>query len=105
MVKRLLQVVGVVVGLIVLAGILFAVYVTRTWDRIYDAPLPQVQISTDPAVLARGEYLVYGPAHCIECHGSSFDSLERLATGEHVPLSGGLPIPMGPLGVGCIRQI
>ena len=99
MVKRLLQVVAVVIGLIVLAGILFAVYVARTWDRTYDAPIPQVQISTDPAVLARGEYLVYGPAHCVECHGSSFDSLERLANGEQVPLSGGLPIPMGPLGV------
>jgi hypothetical protein len=49
-------------------------------------------------VLARGEYLVYGPAHCVECHVSSFDAPEQLAQGVKVPLSGGLRLAMGPLG-------
>ena len=78
-----------------LAGL--AVYVARTWNRTYDAPLPEVRVSTDPAVLARGEYLIYGPAHCVECHGSS-DALEKLTEGVKVPLSGGLRLAMGPLG-------
>jgi len=81
---------------VVLVGV--AVYVARTWDRVYEAPLPSVRISTDPDVLARGEYLVYGPAHCVECHGAGFDALQRLADGEKVPLAGGLRMAMGPLG-------
>ena len=39
-----------------------------------------------------------GPAHCVECHSGSRTALEKLAEGEHVPLSGGLRLPLGPLG-------
>jgi len=84
--------IGVVV---LLAGV--AVYVAMTWDRVYEPPLPEVYVSTEPAVLARGEYLVYGPAHCVECHGPG-DALLKLADGEKVPLAGGLEIALGPLG-------
>lgn len=77
----------------------FSVYVARTWDRVYAAPSStEIHASTDPAVIAHGEYLVYGPAHCVECHGSSFDALSKLADGVKVPLSGGLKLAMGPLG-------
>lgn len=82
---------------VLLAGV--AGYVAMTWDRVYDAPMPEVHVTTDPAVLARGEYLVYGPAHCVECHGSSEDALMKLADGEKVPLSGGLRVSLAPLGV------
>jgi mono/diheme cytochrome c family protein len=56
-----------------------------------------VTASTDPAVVARGDYLVNGPAHCANCHGDPRrrDAYER---GEAVPLSGGLDIDM-PLGL------
>ena len=97
MLKRLLQVLLVLVGLVVVAAAVFSVYVMLTWNRTYDAPLPAVTISTDPAVLARGEYLTYGPAHCVECHGGA-DSLQRLAEGEKVPLAGGQRFALGPLG-------
>ena len=94
-IRRWLGILGLVaVGL--LAGV--SVYVALTWDRVHDAPLAEVHVSTDPAALARGEYLVYGPAHCVECHGPLEDSLQRLSEGELVPLSGGLRIPLGPLG-------
>ena len=85
--------------LVVLIAI-FALYVARTWDRVYaEVPLPNdIHASADPAVLARGEYLVYGPAHCIECHGGSVDAMQQLAEGEKPPLSGGLRFAMGPLG-------
>ena len=88
------------VGILLLALVgVIAIYVLRTWDRTYAAPLPDdIHASTDPAIVAKGEYLVYGPAHCVECHGTSFDSLSRLADGVKVPLSGGLRMPMGPLG-------
>jgi len=96
--RRVIRALGVLAVIVVLLVAGVAAYVARTWDRTYDKPLPEVRISTDPAVLARGEYLVYGPAHCVECHGSSFDSLEKLAEGTHVPLSGGLRFALGPLG-------
>ena len=64
-------------------------HVWRTWDRSYDdIPVPNVTISTDPAVVARGEYLVYGPSHCVECHSSSFEEFQKVLNGEKVPLRG-----------------
>lgn len=105
MARRLLWVLGILLTVVALALAGFGVYVARTWDRVYDAPLPEVRIRTDPAVLARGEYLVYGPAHCVQCHGASFDALQRLAEGVQVPLSGGLKLPMGPLGAVYSRNL
>ena len=100
MARRLLWAAGIVVAVLVVAVIGVAAYVAVTWDRLYEAPEPveEVTISTDPAVLARGEYLVYGPAHCVQFHGPTMDSLERLSRGEHIQLSGGLPLVIGPLG-------
>lgn len=84
--------------LLVLLLVGVGLYVVRTWDRVYAAPLQDdIHATTDPGIIARGEYLAYGPAHCIECHGSA-DALARLADGEKVPLSGGLRLAMGPLG-------
>lgn len=102
MVKRLVLAVGILFVAVV-AGL--SAYVARTWDRVYDAPLPEVHISTDPAVLAQGEYLAYGPAHCVECHCGSFDALQKLAEGVKVPMSGGLKFPMGPLGTVYSRNL
>lgn len=84
---------------LVLLIVAFSAYVAATWDRVYDeVPLPNdIHASTDPAVLARGEYLVYGPAHCIECHAGP-DALLKLADGVKQPLSGGLRFAVGPLG-------
>src|SRR5262245_42532805 len=70
-----------------------------TWNKTYDAPLPEVRISSDPQVLARGEYLVFGPAHCVACHGASPASpTHKFAQGPE-PLSGGLPFAFAPLGM------
>jgi mono/diheme cytochrome c family protein len=101
-IRRWLAIIGIVV-LVVLFGA--SAYVAMSWDRVYDAPLPEVHVSTDPAVLARGEYLVYGPAHCVECHGASYDALDKLAGGEKVPLSGGLRLAMGPIGAVYSRNL
>lgn len=76
------------------------IYVWRTWDRTYDGyPVPDVRASTDPAVIARGEYLVYGPAHCVECHASSFVEFQKVMNNEKVPLQGGTRFQAPPLGV------
>ncbi len=74
-------------------------HVWRTWDRLYDdIPVPEVNASTDPAVIARGEYLVYGPSHCVECHSSSFEEFQKVLNGEKVPLQGGTRFDAPPLG-------
>ena len=60
------------------------------------APYPQLAASTDPAVIARGKYLVHGPAHCSQCH--SVDDRNQPEKVRTAPLSGGLAFAMGPLG-------
>ena len=83
-----------------------AVYVWRTWDRSYDEyPVPEVRASTDPAVIARGEYLVYGPAHCVECHASSFQEFQKIIDGQRVPLQGGTRFDAPPLGAVYSRNL
>lgn len=84
---------------LVFASVL-TIYVWRTWDRSYDEiPVPDVRASTDPAVIARGEYLVYGPSHCVQCHASSFEEFQKVIKHEKVPLQGGTPFVAPPLGI------
>jgi mono/diheme cytochrome c family protein len=55
-------------GLLLLAATVLVTTAHLRWDRTFDAPVPDIQASTDPAVIARGEYLARGPAHCVDCH-------------------------------------
>ena len=67
--RSLIAIVGVVaaaVGLLVLA-------LQLGWARRHDAPEPQLHATTDPDVVARGRYLVYGPAACAYCHRPKTD--------------------------------
>jgi mono/diheme cytochrome c family protein len=88
-----------VAGLVIVATVI-GLYVWRNWDRSYaEIPAPDLLASTEPTVIARGEYLVFGPAHCVECHVSDFAQYEKWSqTGVLVPLSGGYEFPIGPLG-------
>ncbi len=57
--------------------------------RTFDAPFPPIQASADPAVVARGRYLVYGPAACAYCHvpreqWATLDKTELPLSGHHV---------------------
>lgn len=63
----------------------------RTWD----APTPALAASKDPAVIARGRYLVNGPAHCVDCHAPA--GAAAGPSGD-VALVGGNPFEL-PLGV------
>ena len=97
MILRALQLFLLVVFLLASA---LTFHTWRTWDRSYDdTPLPDVRASTDPAVIARGEYLVYGPAHCVECHAGSFEEFQKVINDEKVPLRGGTRFAAPPLGV------
>lgn len=65
-------------------------------DRTFDAPLPDIHASSDPAVVERGRYLATGAAHCADCHGSPADE-ERSLRGETVAWRGGrtFDLPVG----------
>jgi mono/diheme cytochrome c family protein len=82
MIKKLLL--GTAVVLVLLIGSALLV-VSLRWDRTFEAPYPAVAASTDPAVIARGRYLAYGPAHCVVCHA-----------GPDAQLSGGREFPAPP---------
>lgn len=56
-----------------------------------------IRASTDPQIIERGRYLVYGPAHCASCHGDPARESE-LRQGMEVPLSGGRRFDLGLLG-------
>ncbi|HEU4576289.1 MAG TPA: cytochrome c [Chitinophagaceae bacterium] len=76
--------------------VILAVLVAARQNMHYEAPYPDIQTSTDSAVIAHGRHLVISSAHCIDCHSkANADSL--LALGQEVPLSGGVNFVL-PLG-------
>lgn len=81
------------VGVASLALVLAVVTYFRA-ERSFDAPYPDIHASRDPAIVARGKYLVDGPAHCGECHATP-DSRGEPQRGS--PLAGGhaFHLPVG----------
>jgi mono/diheme cytochrome c family protein len=84
-------------GLLVATGTI-AVLVRE--NRTFTAPAVDLHASSDPAVIARGRYLVSGPGHCAECHGAPEQQAAR-AAGHEIPLSGGVEfvLPVGTFRV------
>jgi hypothetical protein len=91
--KRVLKVIGIVLGVVILVGGIFVYVQCSAFDaslaKVYDVPVPNLGRSTDPAVIARGKHLVESVGGCASdlCHGQD--------------LGGGKPIEMGPLGSVC----
>jgi mono/diheme cytochrome c family protein len=93
--KKFLKWVGIL--LFVIISSLFILIHLRQ-NRKFEAPYPAIRASGDTALLARGKYLVYGPAHCANCHASP--SMEKLVDqGKEVPLAGGqvFDLPIGKI--------
>lgn len=93
--KTLFRLAGGAVAVII---VLF-VTITLRWNRRFDAPYPRIAASTDTAVIARGRYLAYGPAHCSDCHTPPAE-YASLKTGTQPPLAGGTSFAIPP---GTIR--
>ena len=93
MLKKILKWIGVIVLLFLLILILT---ITLRQNRKFDAAYPNIHSVKDSAVLARGKYLVFGPAHCADCHGPA-GSENLVNKGQEVALSGGkyFDIPLG----------
>lgn len=83
-----------------LGGLGVAVVVIRANSAFSfpETPYPEgLSASSDPEVVARGEYLVWGPAHCSSCH-ATYPRDNPAANAPGVPLAGGLAFEMGPIG-------
>ena len=94
--KRLLKVTAYVFAVLAVLIGTFAIVVLVRANRTFDAPYPDVHASNDPAVIARGAYLVYGAGHCVNCHTSKAEQ-QKVKAGERIPLAGGLEFRF-PLG-------
>jgi mono/diheme cytochrome c family protein len=88
--KKILIGVGATVAVLAAGGGIFLWAQTSGYEagmaKVYAQPVPDVKVSTDPAVLARGKHLAFSLTACAtsDCHGTD--------------LGGGEPIVMGPLG-------
>lgn len=104
--KRIGMGVGGIVGVILLAvggysAWAFSVYESRL--SLPTTPLPDLHASTDPELIARGQYLVRGPAHCAQCHSAATREHPELITTS--PLQGGFAFEMGPIGSTYARNL
>ena len=96
MIKKIIL--GIIIVIILFIGG-FIIYIQINWDKKYDIAYPDLKISTDSSVIAWGKYLVRGPAHCSNCHVSSYQELILSDQGKDIPLKGGVKFPLGPLGI------
>ncbi len=90
--KVIFTILGVLVSLI----ILFVLFVLISGNKDFEMPVPEAKASTDSAVIARGKYLAFGPAHCASCH-TPMNRKTEIDKGIEIPMSGGweLHIPPG----------
>ncbi len=76
------------------------IYISSSWRTDFsDAfPVKEIEINPTQEMIEHGKYLVYGPAHCADCH-TPMEQRSRLANGEKLPLIGGfgLEIPFGTI--------
>lgn len=97
LIKKILLGVGVLLGLLVLAVVGLVVYVQVSWDKTFELPATGITASTDPEVIARGEYLVQGPLHCTACHVTGHQEAFGTPPDQALVPAGGQEWNMGPL--------
>lgn len=85
-------------ALLVLAALVLGLitFVVIRANRTFDAPYPDLHASSDPKVIARGRYVVYGMAHCVNCHTPSSEN-DNIKAGAQPLLIGGRRFG-GPFG-------
>jgi mono/diheme cytochrome c family protein len=86
--KQIAIVAAMVCAIVVLLAGAAVLYAVVSYARPWPVPVPATRASPDPAVLARGRYIVYGPGRCADCHAPD-SARPALASGEEAALSGG----------------
>lgn len=93
-VKRVFQVLGVVVLVAAIGLAIFVKLQTSAFDasmeQVYGVPVPNVTRSTDPAVLARGKHLADSVTACTskDCHGADVAGGNTIFMGPVATLTG-----------------
>lgn len=85
------------VAFLVFIIVAFLIFVLASSPKNYNSeyPVKDLTITPDSARLARGQYLVYGPAHCGHCHVPA-DKLAAFERGEKVAMTGGFGLDIEP---------
>jgi mono/diheme cytochrome c family protein len=94
--RKWMKATGGAAGLVILGAGTLGFGAQIRYDRTFPVPEPALSASTDAAVIERGRYLVYGPAHCAYCHTPT-EKWPELDAGETPPMTGGAPFET-PLG-------
>jgi mono/diheme cytochrome c family protein len=93
--KSMKIVLRIALGLLVLVAGL-ALYIQLGYHKKFDeTPYPTTKATKDPEMIAHGKYLVYGPAHCANCHVDKGQEAE-VEAGKELPLIGGFELNIGP---------
>ena len=91
--RRILKILGILVGVLALLVIILVVYVQLTWDRPVSREAPQMIAPTDAETVARGEYLFKYSLNCWDCHGS------QGGNSPDEPQAGGLEFDLTNIGL------
>lgn len=76
--KLFLKIIGIVLGLLILALAAAYVHLDMTWKKNYASfPEPAVKAGTDSIAVARGEYLANAVVHCSACHQTMSGGMEK----------------------------
>jgi mono/diheme cytochrome c family protein len=102
--KRLFKWLGIVVAVVLALGGVAYAWVSVTWNEDYSAMArPAIVASTDPAVIADGDYVFNAVAHCSVCHGGPKATTRK--RGDRLPMAGGLIFHAGPFGTFVARNL
>ena len=91
--KRILKIIGWVVGSIVALLLVLVAYVQIRWDAKDGRPTSQLKAPTDSASVARGEYIFKFQAQCWGCHQNPHE-------GVNGPPNGGMLFDLTDVGPG-----
>ena len=102
--KRILKWLGIVVAVVLALGGVAYAWVSATWNGDYAAMArPAIVASTDPAVIAHGEYVFHAVAHCSVCHGGPKGPARK--RGDRPSMAGGLIFHADPFGTFVARNL
>lgn len=97
--KTAFKIILIVSGSVLALGLAYFTYVQLSYERDYGGvATPKIVASTDPDVIAHGDYVVHALAHCSACHQPAHIVKKRELTLNRTDLRGGYAMEAGPFG-------
>ena len=79
--RRILKVLGIIIGVLVVLVIGLFIFVQLRWDAPDNRPVPQMTAPTDKETVARGEYLYKYGNQCWGCHTTGASDATSVPSG------------------------